>query len=49
LGYEIRVETLRPEAITGECEGCDSPRAMGFVTIYTRNKEKRTPPVRCPK
>jgi len=39
LGYEVRVESLRPEEITGECEGCHSLAALEFKTIYTRKKK----------
>ena len=39
LGYEVRVESLRPEEITDECEGCHSPAALEFKTIYTRKKK----------
>ena len=39
LGYEVRVESLRPEEITGECEGCRSLAAREFQTIYTRKKK----------
>jgi hypothetical protein len=39
LGYEVRVESLRPEEITDECEGCHSLAAREFRTIYTRKKK----------
>jgi hypothetical protein len=39
LGYEVRVESLRPEEITDECEGCHSLAALEFKTIYTRKKK----------
>jgi hypothetical protein len=39
LGYEVRVESLRPEEITDECEGCYSLAALEFRTIYTRKKK----------
>ncbi len=39
LGYEVRVESLRPEEITGECEGCHSLATLEFKTIYTRKKK----------
>jgi hypothetical protein len=38
LGYEVRAESLQPEELTGECEGCRSPGISGFKTIYTRKK-----------
>jgi hypothetical protein len=39
LGYEVRVESLRPQEITNECEGCHSLAALEFKTIYTRKKK----------
>jgi hypothetical protein len=39
LGYEVRVESLRPEDIRDECEGCRSQAALQFKTIYTRKKK----------
>jgi hypothetical protein len=39
LGYEVRVESLRQEEITDECEGCHSVAAVEFKTIYTRKKK----------
>jgi hypothetical protein len=38
LGYEVRAESLLPEQLTGECEGCRSPVISEFKTIYTRKK-----------
>jgi hypothetical protein len=38
LGYEVRTETVRPEELTGECEGCRSPVILEFKTIYTRKR-----------
>ena len=38
LGYEVRAESLLPEQLTGECEGCRSPVTTEFKTIYTRKK-----------
>jgi len=39
LGYEVRAESLRPDEITQECEGCHSLAAQEFKTIYTRKKK----------
>lgn len=38
LGYEVRAESLQPEELTGECEGCRSSTILEFKTIYTRKK-----------
>lgn len=38
LGYEVRAESLLPEQLTDECEGCRSPVISEFKTIYTRKK-----------
>jgi hypothetical protein len=39
LGYEVRAESLRPDEITDDCEGCHSLAALEFKTIYTRKKK----------
>jgi hypothetical protein len=36
LGYEVRAESLRPDEITDECEGCHALAVLEFKTIYTR-------------
>jgi hypothetical protein len=38
LGYEVRTESLQPEQLTGDCEGCRSQVLLEFKTIYTRKK-----------
>ena len=38
LGYEVRAESLQPEQLTGDCEGCRSEVLLEFKTIYTRKK-----------
>lgn len=39
LGFEVRAESLRPNEITDECEGCHSLAVLEFKTIYTRKKK----------
>ena len=39
LGYEVRVEPLRPDETTAKCESCYSVAATEFKTIYTRKLE----------
>lgn len=39
LGFEVRAESLRPDEITDECEGCHSLAVLEFKTIYTRKKK----------
>ena len=36
LGYEVRVEAVRPEDVADDCEDCQLVMLLKFATVYTR-------------
>ncbi len=40
LGFEVRLEPLRPDEIEGDCKVCFEDELEDYRTIYTRAKNK---------
>ncbi len=43
LGFEVRAETLNPDAIGPGCGGCSPVLCSGYLLIYTRRTAQRCP------